>query len=121
MPRAMPRPGPSATAREAALEEINIGELRIRAPPPSWTTTATVSSVLAWGALAVHNILALPKLDGVPPVSFERVRASGKFVPKYVSMRDAWFRSERMRKRTRVGRDDARDGVDARGRGTRLT
>lgn len=83
----MPRPDPSAPALEPALEGIDIDELRIRTPPPSWTTTATVSSVLAWGALALHNILALPKLDGVPPVSFERVRASAKFVPKCVSMR----------------------------------
>ena len=48
------------------------------------TTTATITSVVAWGALAAHNVIAMPKIDGVANVSFERVSSSSRFVPKYV-------------------------------------
>ena len=91
-PRAMPRPSPvdpsSSSVDDDPLGAFDVGELRIRKPPPAWTTAAIVSSVLAWGGLAVHNLRALPRFDGVPPVSFERVRASAKFIPRCVNARE---------------------------------
>jgi len=88
----MPRPEPSLTSAsptelasaELADQDFSFDDLRIRKPPPEWTTTAIVSCVVAWGALAVHNLIAMPKLDGVPPVSFDRVANSRKGVPRYV-------------------------------------
>lgn len=64
-------------------ENLNLDDIRIRKPPPSWTTTASISCVLAWGALAVHNLYALPRLDGVPNVSFDRVTGTSKFGSRY--------------------------------------
>jgi hypothetical protein len=77
---------PRAAPDRAELEEddIDFDDLRIRKPPPQWTTTATITSVVAWGALAAHNVIAMPKIDGVANVSFERVSSSSRFVPKYV-------------------------------------
>ncbi|OUS44331.1 hypothetical protein BE221DRAFT_117512 [Ostreococcus tauri] len=88
----MPRPSPvdpsSSSVDDDPLGAFDVGELRIRKPPPAWTTAAIVSSVLAWGGLAVHNLRALPRFDGVPPVSFDRVRASAKFIPRCVNARE---------------------------------
>ena len=86
---------PRAAPDRAELEEddIDFDDLRIRKPPPQWTTTATITSVVAWGALAAHNVIAMPKIDGVASVSFERVASSSRFVPKCVVKRA--FSSER--------------------------
>jgi hypothetical protein len=78
----MPRPAPERA--ELADDDIDFEDLRIRKPPPQWTTTATIASVVAWGALALHNVIAMPKIDGVANVSFDRVTASSRFIPKCV-------------------------------------
>jgi len=87
----MPRPAPNLADQEPSVSaelpeegDFDFEDIRIRKPPPAWTTTAIVSCVVAWGALAVHNLIVLPKLDGVPPVSFDRITTARKGVPRYV-------------------------------------
>jgi len=78
----MPRPNPELEFED---DDVEFDDFRIRRPPLAWTTTASVSSVLAWGALAAHNIVTMPKLDGVPNVSFDRITGCARFAPRYVS------------------------------------
>ena len=78
----MPRPNPKLEFED---DDVEFDDFRIRRPPLAWTTTASVSSVLAWGALAAHNIVTMPKLDGVPNVSFDRITGCARFAPRYVS------------------------------------
>ena len=78
----MPRPNPELEFED---DDVEFDDFRIRRPPLAWTTTASVSSVLAWGALAAHNIVTMPTLDGVPNVSFDRITGCARFAPRYVS------------------------------------
>ena len=102
----MPRPDPELSFED---DDVDFDAFRIREPPLAWTTTASVSSVLAWGALAVHNIVTMPKLDGVPNVSFDRITGCARFAPRYVSRDLVESPAPSRRARAAVARRVARD------------
>jgi len=102
----MPRPDPELSFED---DDVDFDDFRIRQPPLAWTTTASVSSVLAWGALAVHNIVTMPKLDGLPNVSFDRIAGCARFAPRYVSRDLIESSTSSRRARAAVTRRVARD------------
>jgi hypothetical protein len=102
----MPRPAPELSFED---DDVDFDDFRIRKPPLAWTTTASVSSVLAWGVLAVHNIVTMPKLDGLPNVSFDRIAGCARFAPRYVSRDLIESPTSSRRARAAVTRRVARD------------